>query len=77
MIPSQVLFTHFRASRYIPTAEFLWAVLTFCFAAVTSAKQIYAMRFLIGLLESPFYVGAMTLLGNWYTPKGRPTYFIT
>jgi MFS family permease len=54
--------------------EVLWAIITFCFAAVTSAKQVYAMRFLIGLFESPFYVGAMTLLGNWYTPAGKLCY---
>lgn len=71
MIPSQILLTRMRASVYIPAAELIWAVVTFCFAAVKSAKQVYAMRFLVGLAESPFYVGAMTLLGNWYTPKGE------
>jgi ACS family pantothenate transporter-like MFS transporter len=70
MIPSQVITTHIRPSLWIPAAEVIWAILTFCFAAVNDAKQVYAMRFLIGLAESPFYVGAMTLLGNWYTPTG-------
>lgn len=44
--------------------------LDLCFAAVRNARTIYAMRFLIGLAEAPFYIGVMTLLGNWYTPKG-------
>ncbi|CZR62806.1 uncharacterized protein PAC_12703 [Phialocephala subalpina] len=68
MIPSQIAITRIRPSIFIPSAEILWAILTFCFAAVKNEKQIYAMRFLIGLFEAPFYVGAMTLLGNWYTP---------
>ncbi|KAH7362656.1 major facilitator superfamily transporter [Plectosphaerella cucumerina] len=70
MIPSQALLTYIpRPSIWLPALEFSWAMITFCFAAVRNAKQIYAMRFVIGLLESPFYVGVMTLLGNWYTPK--------
>ncbi|KAH8649148.1 major facilitator superfamily transporter [Xylariales sp. PMI_506] len=73
MIPSQVITTWVRPSLWIPAAEIIWAIITFCFAAVTSAKQIYAMRFLIGLFESPFYIGAMTLLGNWYTPRELAT----
>lgn len=68
MIPSQIALSYVRPSVWIPIAEFIWAILTFCFAAVTSAKQVYAMRFLVGLFEAPFYIGAMTLLGNWYTP---------
>ena len=41
------------------------SILTFCFAAVKNERQISAMRFLIGLFEAPFYIGAMTLLGHW------------
>ena len=68
MIPSQIAISRIRPSIWIPAAEVLWVILTFCFAAVQNEKQIYAMRFLIGLFEAPFYVGAMTLLGNWYSP---------
>ncbi|KAL1631217.1 hypothetical protein SLS56_004464 [Neofusicoccum ribis] len=68
-IPSQLVITKIRPSIWIPGAEILWAVFTFSFAAMHSEKQIYAVRFLIGLAESPFYVGAITLLGNWYTPE--------
>lgn len=70
MIPSQIIITHIRPSIWIPSSEIVWAIITFCFAAVTYVKQVFAMRFLIGLAESPFYCGAMTLLGNWYTPEG-------
>lgn len=69
MIPSQYIITYVRPSYYLPACEVGWAITTFSFAAVKTSKQVYAMRFLIGLIESPFYIGAMTLLGNWYTPK--------
>ncbi|KAF3009078.1 hypothetical protein E8E14_008180 [Neopestalotiopsis sp. 37M] len=73
MIPSQVITSYVRPSVWIPICEVIWAVLTFCFATVQNAKTIYAMRFLIGLAEAPFYIGVMTLLGNWYTPKELAT----
>ncbi|KAF7554075.1 hypothetical protein G7Z17_g3145 [Cylindrodendrum hubeiense] len=69
MIPSQIIVTHVRPSLWLPLAEVTWAILTFCFAAVKSYKHVYALRLILGLAESPFYVGGMTLLGSWYTPK--------
>ncbi|KAI8284523.1 hypothetical protein K4K60_001839 [Colletotrichum sp. SAR11_57] len=71
MIPSQIIVTLVRPSIWLPSIEVTWAILTFCFAAVKNYKHIYALRLLLGLAESPFYVGGMTLLGSWYTPKGK------
>ncbi|KAH8600113.1 retrograde regulation protein 2 [Bisporella sp. PMI_857] len=68
-IPSQLLLTRLRPSWYLPLAEFLWTVITFCFAAVQSTKHVFALRFIIGMLESPFAVGVITLMGSWYTPR--------
>jgi MFS transporter, ACS family, pantothenate transporter len=59
-----------RPSYYLPIVELLWTIVTFCFAAVQSTKQVFALRFLIGMLESPFAVGVITLMGSWYTPRG-------
>ncbi|KAE9371716.1 putative allantoate permease [Stipitochalara longipes BDJ] len=68
-IPSQLLLTKFRPSYYLPAVEFLWTIITFCFAAVQTTKQVFALRFLIGMLESPFAVGVITLMGSWYTSR--------
>ncbi|KAF2650042.1 MFS general substrate transporter [Lophiostoma macrostomum CBS 122681] len=68
-IPAQILFIKWRPSIYIPACELLWAIFTFSLAGLHNYKQVYALRFVIGLVESPFYIGAFTLLGNWYTPK--------
>lgn len=72
MIPSQVILTYIRPSLWLPSVEISWAIITFCFAAVKNYKHVYVLRLLLGLAESPFYVGGMTLLGSWYTPKGNP-----
>lgn len=68
MIPPQISITRIHPSIFIPSAGLLWAILTFRLAAVNNERQIHAMRFLIGVFEAPFYVGAMTLLWNWYKP---------
>jgi ACS family pantothenate transporter-like MFS transporter len=69
-IPSQFLLTRVRPSVYLPTVELLWSILTFCFAAVPNVKTVFALRFLLGMLEAPFAVGVLTLMGSWYTPRG-------
>lgn len=52
-------------------AELLWTIVTFCFASVRSVRQVFALRFLLGLLESPFAVGVLTIMGSWYTSRGN------
>lgn len=68
-IPSQLLLTRLRPSYYIPTVELLWTIVTFCFAAVQDVKHVFALRFLMGFLESPFAVSILTIMGSYYTPR--------
>lgn len=65
-VPSNILLTRIRPSRWIPAMEVIWSVLTMCLSRCTSAKQIYALRFLIGLAESTFYPGMQYVIGSWY-----------
>ncbi|KAL0775833.1 hypothetical protein CaCOL14_007120 [Colletotrichum acutatum] len=74
-IPSQFLLTRFRPSIYLPVAELFWTIVTFCFAAVKDVRHVLALRFLLGFLESPFAVGVLTIMGSWYTPRGKSVYF--
>lgn len=68
-IPSQLLLTRIRPSYYLPTAELLWTIVTFCFAAVQKVEHVFALRWVIGMLEAPFAVGVLTVMGSWYTPR--------
>ena len=65
-VPSNILLTRFRPSLWIPTMEVLWSVLTMCLSRCTNAKQMYAIRFLVGLAESTFYPGMQYIIGSWY-----------
>ncbi|SPO01829.1 uncharacterized protein DNG_04502 [Cephalotrichum gorgonifer] len=63
-IPSQFLLTKIRPSVYLPTVELLWTIVTFTFAAVRNTRDVFALRFLLGMLESPFAVGVLTIMGK-------------
>lgn len=65
-----------RPSYYLPTVELLWSIATFCFAAVQNVRDVFALRFIIGMLEAPFAVGVITLMGSWYTPRGKQFSYI-
>jgi MFS family permease len=69
LIPSQIILTYVRPSLWLPGLELGWGVLTGLLAMTTSAKQVYALRTFIGVLESSAYPGIVTLLMLWYTPR--------
>ncbi|KAI1609153.1 retrograde regulation protein 2 [Exophiala viscosa] len=65
-IPSNMILTRVRPSIWIPTAELVWTILTFCTSRCNSASSLYALRFLVGLAESTFYPGMVYVIGSWY-----------
>ncbi|KAH6889274.1 pantothenate transporter liz1 [Thelonectria olida] len=65
-IPSNLMLTRVRPSIWIPCCEVTWSVLTIVLAKCTSYKQMYALRFFIGLAESAFYPGMQYVIGSWY-----------
>jgi ACS family pantothenate transporter-like MFS transporter len=42
---------------------------TFFFASVSDVKHVFALRFIMGMLEAPFAIGVITVMGSWYTPR--------
>ncbi|KAI1336001.1 pantothenate transporter liz1 [Xylariaceae sp. FL0016] len=65
-IPSNMLLTRIRPSILIPACEVTWSVLTILISQCNTAKQIYVLRFFIGLAESGFYPGMQYVIGSWY-----------
>ena len=43
-------------------------ILTGLIATAHNAKQVYVIRFFLGLCESSAWPGMMTLFMHWYTP---------
>lgn len=64
LIPSQIILTYVRPSIWLSTLEIAWGVITGLIAIVHNEKQIYALRFVLGLLESSAWPGMITLLSE-------------
>ncbi|KAI2635707.1 MFS general substrate transporter [Hypomontagnella submonticulosa] len=80
-IPGMLLMSRPKLARYLlPTLEVLWGVCTFAQSRVTNVQQLYACRFLVGMLEAPVFAGTHFILGSWYSGpelfKRAGTWFI-
>lgn len=55
----------FCSARWLlPTLEVLWGICTFAQSRVTNVHQLYALRFLVGMLEAPVFAGTHFILGT-------------
>lgn len=68
-IPSNILLSKLRPSRYLPLLEVIWCIITFSMACVRSVYAVYCLRLMLGLAEAGFLPGIMFLIGTWYTKK--------
>ncbi|KAI1335466.1 MFS general substrate transporter [Xylariaceae sp. FL0016] len=80
-IPGLLLLSRPKLSRWLlPTLEVLWGICTFAQSRVTNVHQLYACRFLVGMLEAPVFAGTHFILGSWYSGpelfKRAGTWFI-
>ncbi|KAJ5742310.1 hypothetical protein N7533_011719 [Penicillium manginii] len=66
-IPSMMLISRPSLSRYYPpTMELLWGIVTFCQARLRNEHDIFGIRFLMGVLETPAASGSIYILTSWY-----------
>lgn len=68
-IPSNLILHRISARYYLAGLEFSWAFLTLLLITPKSLHGMYALRFLIGFLESGFFPGMEYLIGSWYSKK--------
>lgn len=68
-VPSQILINRIRPSIVIPAIEIVWSIVTMTTAACQSAKTIYVVRLLMGLLEASIFPSFSHIIGSWYTPE--------
>ncbi|KAI8946810.1 putative vitamin H transporter [Xylaria longipes] len=62
-IPSMMILSRPHLTRYyVPTMDVLWLVLTFAQSRLASAQQIYGLRFLLGIMETPALNGSIYIL---------------
>lgn len=66
-LPSNLLITRLPPSYYLSVAATVWGVVSTCNGAVQSFGQLVAVRLILGIVECPFFPGAIFLMSSWYT----------
>ncbi|KAJ5459536.1 uncharacterized protein N7458_001088 [Penicillium daleae] len=66
-LPSNLLLTRIRPSRFLGLAMAIWGVISACQAATQSFVGLVVSRFFLGFVEAPFFPGAIMLMSSWYT----------
>ena len=47
----------------------LWGLVSGATAAASGFSSLVTIRFLLGVVEAPFFPGAIFLISSWYTKK--------
>ncbi|OOQ84551.1 allantoate permease [Penicillium brasilianum] len=66
-LPSNLLLTRIRPSRFLGVAMAIWGIISACQAATQSFAGLVVSRFFLGFVEAPFFPGAVMLMSSWYT----------
>ncbi|KAF4897309.1 putative transporter [Colletotrichum viniferum] len=72
-IPSNLVLTLVRPSWYMGGFMMAWAVVSALTAAVHDYKGLVLTRFFLGVVEAPYYPGALYILSIFYTRKELAT----
>jgi MFS family permease len=66
-IPCNLCLAQGRPSVYLSIAMALAGCACAATAFVNTPGQLYAARFVLGLVEAPFCIGCLLLISSWYT----------
>ncbi|KAF6836601.1 major facilitator superfamily transporter [Colletotrichum plurivorum] len=68
-LPSNMLITRVRPALYLPACAILWSGVSAATAAVKSPQELFAVQFVLGIIEAPLFPGAVYLMSCWYTRR--------
>ncbi|KAL3421227.1 allantoate permease [Phlyctema vagabunda] len=74
-LPSNLLLTRVKPAMYLGLVISGWGVVSTAQAAVQSFGGLLATRIFLGVMEAPFFPGAIMLMSSWYT-RSELTYRI-
>nr|CAD70522.1 conserved hypothetical protein [Neurospora crassa] len=66
-LPSNMLITRLRPSIYLSSAMALWGAVSACNAASQKFTHLLVVRICLGIVEAPFFPGAVFLMSSWYS----------
>ncbi|KAL4885731.1 major facilitator superfamily domain-containing protein [Aspergillus karnatakaensis] len=69
-VPSNLLLNYMgRPSWYLGFFTVAWGLVSTLTSQVTSYGSMVACRFILGIVEAPFFAGVLFYLSKWYTKK--------
>lgn len=66
-LPSNLVITRVRPSYFLGGAMAIWGLISGLQATISSFGGLVAARFCLGIVEAPFFPGAVMLMSSWYT----------
>jgi sugar phosphate permease len=70
-VPCNIALEKIGAKFWLGPIMIIWGIVSACTMLVKSAASFYAVRFLLGVVESGFFPGVILYLTFWYTSKYR------
>ena len=70
-VPANMMLQRIGARLWIGPIMMAWGIVSSCTLFVKGAASFYALRFLLGIVESGFFPGVILYLTYWYTQKHR------
>jgi len=66
-VPSNMILTKVRVAPFLVGVMLTWAVISVCTAFSRNFTGLLLTRFFLGVVEAPYYPGAIFILSNFYT----------
>jgi D-galactonate transporter len=70
-VPANMIMQRLGARLWLGPIMAVWGIVSAAMMFVTNATNFYALRFLLGVVESGFFPGVILYLTYWYTRKHR------
>ncbi|KPM45736.1 hypothetical protein AK830_g759 [Neonectria ditissima] len=71
-IPSNMIIGKVRPSYYICLVTSLWGIVSMSQGFAKNYSQLYALRFVLGLVEAPFLPAVFVIMSCWYKRSELP-----
>jgi MFS family permease len=66
-VPANMIMTRINPPLFLSCLMLTWAVLSICTAFSGSFTGLLLVRFFLGVVEAPYYPGALLIISNFYT----------
>lgn len=70
-VPSNLALHKFGARKWLARIMVTWGIVALLFTWVSSATELYVLRFLLGVAEAGFFPGAILFLSTWVPSRHR------